>query len=132
MTMPVTRKRYGQAVLWLFSLLLGLTLFGCTLSRLQIGHPLDASSARLVEAGQLTAEVLERLGPPDRVTLILGEPIFEYFYREELDRELELSFFQANFDYEQVWQKADRLVIRFDRDGRVRDYGINLETGASR
>lgn len=118
-----------QEVVFLLAIL---TLFGCTLSRLQIGHPLDAKSVGLVAAGQLTGEVLDRLGPPDRVTLVLGESIFEYFYLEETDRQLELSLFQASFDYEQTWLKADRLVIRFDREGRVRDYGINLETGTSR
>jgi len=109
-----------------------LSLFGCTLTRLQIGDPLDSASAAEIYTGQAKADVLGRLGPPDRVTMTWGEPVFEYLYREELGRELELSFFQANFDYEQIWQKADRLVVRFDQDGRVRDFGINLETNKSR
>ena len=107
-------------------------LFGCTLRRLQVGHPLDSTTAATLAVGQSKAEVLERLGPPDRVTMVWGDPIFEYLYRERFGRELELSFSQANFDYEQVWQKADRMVIRFERDGRVRDYGINLETNKSK
>ena len=104
---------------------------GCTFGRLQIGHPLDAGAESDLYSGQPQGEVLERLGPPDRVTMIWDEAVFEYLYREDLDRELDVSVFQASFDYEQIWLRADRLVVRFDAAGRVRDFGINLQTGAS-
>jgi hypothetical protein len=104
---------------------------GCTFGRLQIGHPLDAGAESDLYSGQPQGEVLERLGPPDRVTMIWDEAVFEYFYREDLDRELDVSLFQASFDYEQIWLRADRLVVRFDASGQVRDFGINLQTGVS-
>jgi hypothetical protein len=104
---------------------------GCTFGRLQIGHPLDAGAESDLYSGQPQVEVLETLGPPDRVTMIWDEAVFEYFYRENLDRELDVSVFQASFDYEQIWLRADRLVVRFDAAGQVRDFGINLQTGAS-
>lgn len=114
----------------LFALVLPCVL-GCTFGRLQIGHPLDAGAESDLYSGQPQVEVLERLGPPDRVTMIWDEAIFEYFYREDLDRELDVSLFQASFDYEQIWLRADRLVVRFDAAGQVRDFGINLQTGVS-
>jgi hypothetical protein len=114
----------------LFMVILPL-LAGCTFGRLQIGHPLDAGAESDLYSGQAQMEVLERLGPPDRVTMDWDEAVFEYFYREDLDRELDVSVFQASFDYEQIWLRADRLVVRFDAAGHVRDYGINLQTGAS-
>ena len=103
-------------------------LASCTLGRLQVGNPLDASSASALYAGQSKADVLERLGPPDRVSIDRDEAVFEFLYREDLDRELDLALFQASFDYEQIWLRSDRLVVRFDSQGRVRDYGIILQT----
>jgi outer membrane protein assembly factor BamE (lipoprotein component of BamABCDE complex) len=103
-------------------------LGGCTFSRLQIGTPLDSGAESNLYAGQMKSEVLERLGAPDRVRMTWGEPVFEYLYRAKLGRQLELSFFYSRFDYERAWKKADRLVVRFDHEGRVQDYGIKLGT----
>lgn len=117
-----------------FALVVASAMIGstaCTFGRLQIGHPLDAGAERELYAGQTKADVLERLGPPDRVTLQWDEAVFEYFYRENLDRELDVSLFQSSFDFDQIWLRADRLVVRFDREGRVRDYGVSDQTGRS-
>ncbi len=103
---------------------------GCTFGRLQVGHPLGAGSEANLYAGQTKVEVLERLGPPDFVEVVFDESAFEYLYRENLDRELDLSIFQASFDYEQIWLRADRLIVRFDSKGRVRDFGVSRQTGA--
>jgi outer membrane protein assembly factor BamE (lipoprotein component of BamABCDE complex) len=103
----------------------------CTLGRLRVGDPLSTDAVTRLYSGQAKTEVLERLGPPDRVTTLRNESAFEYFYRENLDRELDISVLQSNFDYEQIWLRADRLVVRFDAKGEVRDYGVNLQTGRS-
>lgn len=114
------------SVAWaVLALLMSLPILGgCTLSWTKFGHPLTAGADAALYVGQPKALVLERLGPPDRVAVERAESSFEYLYRERRERELELSFSYANFDYEQLWDRADRLVIRFDAHGLVRDYAI--------
>lgn len=110
------------------SMLCLVALAGCTLSRWTVGDPLVEGAEAELYAGQTQAEVLDRLGPPARVDVVWGETVFEYFYRVRADRELEVSLFRASFEYEEERSQADRLVVRFDLAGRVRDFGIGLQT----
>ena len=115
----------------LLALLIGhLLLGGCTLSWTHFGHPLRAGAESTLYQGQPKSDVLEQLGPPDRVAVERAESTFEYLYREQRDRELDISLWQANFNYQQGWDQADRLVIRFDARGQVRDYAIIRATRA--
>ena len=116
--------RCGMKRITLAILLVPLLVGGCTLGWTHFGHPLEFGAEAGLHEGQAKAEVLEQLGPPDRVEARYGESVFEYLYREQRDSELDLSFFQASFNYEQEWDRADRLVVRFDSKGRVLDYSI--------
>lgn len=130
--LPVSHGgRFGRFIALLLWITLIVPIAGCTFGRLQIGSPIDAGAEADLYPGQSKVEVLEHLGPPDQVTTLRDESTFEYFYRENLDREMDVTVLQSNFDYLQIWRRADRLVVRFDASGYVREYGVNLQTSST-
>lgn len=102
---------------------------GCTLSRVRLGQPVTAEQAARIEEGSSKAAILDLLGPPDQVAVEARGTVFEYLYRQQSGRELEITVFRASFTYQEAYSHADRLVIRFDQDGRVREYGIVTAAG---
>lgn len=102
---------------------------GCTLSRVRLGQPVTADQAARIEEGSGKATILHLLGPPDQVAVEAGGTVFEYLYRQQRGRELEITVFRASFTYQEAYSHADRLVVRFDREGRVREYGIVTAAG---
>ncbi|MHC4390711.1 MAG: outer membrane protein assembly factor BamE domain-containing protein [Planctomycetota bacterium] len=112
------------------TLLLALTalLPGCALGWIKAGHPLDPGALQQVTLGQTKADVLEKLGPPDKVSVERDESTFEYLFTDEASREVSLSFLQASASYDDVVAKSDRLVIRFDETGHVRNQSLLRQT----
>ena len=96
----------------------------CTRSRITLGSPVLPEEAAAIHAGTSKAEVLSRLGPPDRVEIETGGSAFEYLYSRAAGRTLDVSLFRATFTYDEVWRQVDRLRVGFDRDGTARYVGI--------
>ena len=97
---------------------------GCTRSRITLGTPVHPDEAAAVRIGASKAEVLSRLGPPDRVEIETSGSAFEYLYSRAAGRTLDVSLFRASFTYDEARQLVDRLRVGFDRDGVVRYVGI--------
>jgi outer membrane protein assembly factor BamE (lipoprotein component of BamABCDE complex) len=97
---------------------------GCTRSRVTFGRPVVPAEVAAIVPGVAKAEVLKRLGPPDRVEVETGGSAFEYLYSKAASRSLDVSILQASFNYDQTFRTVDRLRVSFDRAGAVRYVGI--------
>jgi outer membrane protein assembly factor BamE (lipoprotein component of BamABCDE complex) len=106
------------------ALLAALLALGCTRSRITLGTPVVADEAASIGVGASKAEVLSRLGPPDRIEIETGGSAFEYLYSRAAGRTLDVSIFQANFTFDEARRLVDRLRVGFDRDGIVHYVGV--------
>jgi outer membrane protein assembly factor BamE (lipoprotein component of BamABCDE complex) len=101
-------------------MLLCAALGGCTRTRILFGNPVQPAEAAAIVPGVSKAEVLTRLGPPDRVEVEPGGSAFEYLYSRAAERSLDVSIFQSSFNYEEARLNVDRLRVGFDATGAVR------------
>lgn len=109
------------------SLALALSLLaGCTIGREFVGGQLGKQQLEQLRELRTKAEVLEVLGPPNDMGLQLRESVFLYRVRREAAENLNLSFFRASFDYEQIDRRTDRLIVFFDKQGGITRYGLDL------
>lgn len=118
-----------QLALWPLLLAL-LPQVGCTIGREFVGGQLGVQQLEQLGRLETKAEVLEVLGPPNDMGLQLRESVFLYRVRREEAENLNLSFFRASFDYQQVDRRTDRLIVFFDKQGRITRYGLDLATQA--
>lgn len=114
-------------------LLLSLLLLaqGCTVGRWYVGSPLPADPHQALVVGRtLKAEVLARLGPPDRILRYRNGDAFIYRHDQRNSSELRIGTppfigfggYQL-FSWEKVQDKSDRLLVLFDREGVVSSFG---------
>ena len=96
------------------------TTAACTRSRITFGNPVQPAEAAAIVPGLSKAVVLTQLGPPDRVDVEPGGSVFEYLYSRARERNLDVSFFQSSFSYEEARLRVDRLRVGFDAAGTVR------------
>ena len=86
-----------------------------------------------IKIGSTTkSEILEVFGPPERIQMQYDGDIFVYVYLRKNSSTLglrELYFTRLTiFQYKRTQQKSDSLVILFDKDGVVKNYGFNKGT----
>jgi hypothetical protein len=108
--------------------LAALLLASCTITREYRGSPLRADPASEIQAGVTgMADVLRVFGPPDRILRHVAGEVFVYRFQrrngETLVIEEPVITNWELFSYSRVRDKEDRLVVLFDRDGRVSSYG---------
>lgn len=103
-----------------------LALAGCTISREYVGGQLGEQQLKQLQELETKGEVLEILGPPNDMGLQPRESVFIYRVRREAADNLNLSFFRASFDYEEIDRRTDRLIVFFDKQGRITRYGLDL------
>lgn len=122
---PGTDRRPGRLWIAAPAALLCLCLFvpACTLSYVYEGAPLPADAARVLRHGMTKAQVLSIFGPPDLMGLRLDGSVFVYRYRHESEAGFRLSAFQASVSYDASDARTDRLVVFFDKRGRVTSVG---------
>lgn len=101
---------------------------GCTIGRWYMGSPLLADPRQVLVVGQTPkAEVLEKLGPPNRILRQKSGDVFVYHHDQRNSSELEIrepliTRFTL-FQWEKVQDKSDRLMVFFDRVGVVSAFG---------
>jgi hypothetical protein len=101
---------------------------GCTIGRWYVGSPLLADPRQVLAVGHTPkAEVLTRLGPPDRILRQKSGDVFVYHHDQRNSSELEIrepliTRFTI-FQWEKVQDKSDRLMVFFDRIGVVSAFG---------
>jgi hypothetical protein len=106
----------------------GLLASACTLGRWYVGSPLLEDPHRVLVVGHTPkAEVLARLGPPNRILRHKSGDVFVYHHDQRNTSELEISepIFTGLtlFLWEKVQDKSDRLMVFFDTTGLVSSYG---------
>lgn len=116
------------------ALLLGLAACGCTIGRWYVGSPLHADPRQVLVTGQTQkAEVLEQLGPPDRILRLANGDVFVYHHDQRNSSEFELREPLITrltlFQWEKVQDKSDRLMVFFDPGGVVSAFGYRQGRG---
>jgi outer membrane protein assembly factor BamE (lipoprotein component of BamABCDE complex) len=106
---------------------------GCTIGRVYIGSEIRSDPKERIENGITTkSQILDFFGPPDLVQRQFDGDVFVYAYL----RKNSTKFFIEEpyitnltiFSYSRVQQKKDVLVILFDKDGVVKNYGYQRGT----
>ena len=106
---------------------------GCTIGRIYMGSEIRNDPKEKIEIGSTTkADILETFGPPERIQMQYDGDIFVYAYLRKNSSKLTLTepYFTklTIFQYSRIQQKNDSLVILFDKDGVVKNYGFNRGT----
>ena len=115
-------------ILVLISLLMA-SAAACSITRVYRGLPLRAVPGEVLSTGVTSkGQVLERLGPPDRIVRQHDGDAFLYRYvRRNVDSlELEEPVFtnMTLFSYTRNEQRADLLLVLFDKQGVVKSWGL--------
>jgi outer membrane protein assembly factor BamE (lipoprotein component of BamABCDE complex) len=116
----------------LIALLMILT-WGCTIGRVYIGSELRSDPKEKIQLGLTTkSDILSIFGPPDRITHQYDGDIFVYaYYRKNSSKfVIEEPYFTnwTLFSYTRIQDKRDHLVILFDKNGVVKNYGYQRGT----
>jgi len=124
------RMSYGRAFI-LLSLLI--FLWGCSLGRVYIGSEIRDDPKEKIKTGSTTkSEILETFGPPDRIQKQYDGDIFVYAYLRKNSSKFTIEEpYITNltlFQYSRIQQKKDALVILFDKEGVVKNYGYQKGT----
>ena len=125
------RMNYSRIFI-LVALLMNL-LCSCTIGRIYMGSELRNDPKEKIKSGSTTkSEILETFGPPERIQMQYDGDIFVYAYLRKNSSKLTLTepYFTklTIFQYSRIQQKNDSLVILFDKDGVVKNYGFNRGT----
>jgi len=104
---------------------------GCTIGRWYVGSALPADPREVLVVGQTPkAEVLTRLGPPNRILRQKSGDVFVYHHDQRNSSELEIQEPVVTrftiFQWEKVQDKSDRLMVFFDQAGLVSAFGYRL------
>ncbi len=126
--MVSTRGRMS-CVRLLTLLVLTMTLtWGCSIGRTYIGSEIRSDPGEKIQIGLTNkSDVLSVFGPPERITSQFDGDIFVYaYYRKNSSKfVIEEPYFTnlTIFSYTRVQEKRDHLVILFDKEGIVKNYG---------
>ena len=106
---------------------------GCSIGRVYMGSEIKYDPNEKIKIGSTTkSEILSIFGPPDRIQKQYDGDIFVYAYlrKNSSTFTLEEPYFTnfVIFQYTRVQQKKDGLVILFDKDGVVKNFGFQKGT----
>jgi len=116
----------------LIPLLMTLTC-GCTVGRIYKGSEIRYDPHEKIRIGSTTkGEILETFGPPVRIQKQFDGDVFIYAYFQKNSSVLTIEepYFTnlLIFQYTREQQKMDGLVILFDKDGVVKNFGFQKGT----
>lgn len=116
----------------LISLLMTLTC-GCTIGRIYKGSEIRYDPNEKIKIGSTTkGEILEIFGPPLRIQKQFDGDVFVYTYLQKNSSVLTIEepYFTnfLIFQYTREQQKMDGLVILFDKEGVVKNFGFRKGT----
>jgi outer membrane protein assembly factor BamE (lipoprotein component of BamABCDE complex) len=126
------RRSCGRILSSLMALSMMLT-WGCTIGRVYIGSEIKYDPKEKIQNGVSNkTEILEMFGPPDLVQRQFDGDVFIYAYLRKNStkfvlEEPYLTKFKL-FTYTRIQQKKDALVILFDKNGVVKNYGYQKGT----
>lgn len=116
----------------LIPLILTLTC-GCTIGRIYKGSEIKLDPNEKIKIGSTTkGEILEIFGPPLRIQKQFDGDVFVYAFLQKNFSVLTIEepYFTnlTIFQYAREQQKMDGLVILFDKDGVVKNFGFQRGT----
>jgi outer membrane protein assembly factor BamE (lipoprotein component of BamABCDE complex) len=105
----------------------------CTIERAYMGNEFKGPPDGRIVVGQTTKrEILELLGPPDRIQRQYDGDVFVYAYvrRNATSITIEEPVLTnlTLFSYQKSQEKSDRMVVLFDRGGLVLGIGFRRGT----
>jgi outer membrane protein assembly factor BamE (lipoprotein component of BamABCDE complex) len=117
----------------IFLALLTSLICSCSIGRVYMGSEFRSDPNEKIKIGSTTkGEILETFGPPDKIQKQYDGDIFVYAYLRKNSSKLAIEepYFTnfVLFQYTRIQQKKDGLVILFDKDGVVKNYGFNRGT----
>jgi len=106
----------------------------CTIGRVYVGSELQIDPAEKIVSGQTTkSQVLDQFGAPDLIQRQHDGDVFVYAYLRRNYSKLAIKEPVVTnlqiFTYSNIQEKKDNLVILFDREGIVKNYGFQRRTG---
>lgn len=116
----------------LIPLLMTLTC-GCSIGRIYKGSEIRCDPNEKIKIGSTTkGEILEIFGPPLRIQKQFDGDVFVYTYLQKNSSVLTIEepYFtnMLIFEYTREQQKMDGLVILFDKNGVVKNFGFQKGT----
>jgi len=104
-------------------------LSSCTIGRVYMGSEIRGEPREKIVVGSTTkSDILEIYGPPDRVQRQYDGDLFIYAYLRKNSSTLTLEEPVVTnltfFTYTRIQEKKDSLVILFDGEGLVKNYGF--------
>jgi outer membrane protein assembly factor BamE (lipoprotein component of BamABCDE complex) len=125
------RMTYGKTLI-LTTLVMILTC-SCSISRVYVGSEVRDDPKEKIKIGSTRkGEILDIFGPPDRIQKQYDGDIFVYAYLRKnssifrIEEPIITNF--TLFQYTRLQQKKDGLVILFDKEGVVKNYGYQKGT----
>jgi outer membrane protein assembly factor BamE (lipoprotein component of BamABCDE complex) len=120
-------------ILILFTVLLMILAGGCTIGRVYIGSEIKHDPKEKIQNGVTTkSQILEIFGPPDLVQRQFDGDVFLYAYLRKNSTKFYIEEpYITNltiFSYSRIQQKKDSLVVLFDKEGVVKNYGYQRGT----
>jgi len=113
--------------------LLMLFAWGCSIGRIYIGSEIRSDPKEKIQSGLTTkSDILSIFGPPDHITSQFDGDIFVYTYFRKNSTQLAIREPYITkttfFSYTRIQENKDNLVILFDKDGVVKNYGYQKGT----
>lgn len=122
---------YGKRLITIA--LLAVLTCSCSIARVYVGSEVREDPKEKIKIGfTCKGEILEIFGPPDRIQKQYDGDIFVYaFLRKNssmltIEEPIITNF--TLFQYTRLQQKRDGLVILFDKEGVVKNYGYQKGT----
>jgi outer membrane protein assembly factor BamE (lipoprotein component of BamABCDE complex) len=131
--MASTRARPNCSRILALALMLTILTGGCVIGRVYVGSEIPAELQDKIAVGATTkSEILRLYGPPDTVRRQYDGDLFVYQFLRRNFSSLNITepvFTHLTiFSYSRVQQKDDSLVILFDKDGVVKNFGYHRGT----
>jgi len=122
------RERKSCSKAFLLSILLAALTYGCSIGRVYIGSEIRHDPKEKIHIGSTSkSDILDIYGPPVRVQRQFDGDIFIYAYLRKNSSKfaIEEPYFTnwTIFSYTRIQEKKDSLVILFDKEGVVKNYG---------
>lgn len=90
---------------------------GCAFSRGTIGDDIAAEAVESIKSGTTKAEVLSKLGAPDRLLQLNGRDVLQYYHYDAKAGSLLLIL----INFSRLSVKSDDLFILLNQEGIVED-----------
>ena len=105
---------------------------GCSIGRVYIGSDFRSDPKEKISSVLPLKAICFDFGPPERITSQFDGDIFVYaYYRKNSSKFIIEEPYFTNwtlFSYTRIQDKRDHLVILFDKDGVVKNYGYQRGT----